>query len=76
MILWTRFVEASIINAHSPLPDILFNKNRIGEPVGVENFSDEPDSQEFGDFFTYGPAPLVVEAAQALFCGLRAQDEA
>ena len=30
VILWTRFVEASIINAHSPFPGLLFNKNMIG----------------------------------------------
>ena len=42
-------VEASIINAHSPFPGLLFNKNRIGMPVGVEYLSDESGCQEFGD---------------------------
>ena len=36
VIIWTRFVEASIINAHSPFPGLLFNKNRIGKLVRVE----------------------------------------
>ena len=36
VILWARLVEASIINAHSPFPGLVFNKDRIGEPVGVE----------------------------------------
>ena len=70
MILWTRFVEAGIINAHSPLPSLLFNKNRIGKPVRVEYLSDESGYQEFGDLFAYGPAPLIVEATQALHGGL------
>ena len=35
VILWARLVEPRIINAHSPLPGLLFDKNRIGEPVGV-----------------------------------------
>ena len=70
MVLWTCLAEASIINIHSPFPSLLFNKNKIGEPVGVEYLSDESGCQEFGDLFTYGPAPLVVEAMQALLGGL------
>ena len=75
MILWTRFVEASIINAYSLFPGLLFNKNMIGEPVGVKYLSDESGCQEFGDLFAYGPAPLIVEATQALLGGLQAWDE-
>ena len=41
VILWTRFVEASIINAHSLFPGLLFNKNRIGEPIEVEYLPNE-----------------------------------
>ena len=70
MILWTCFVEASIINAHSLFLGLLFNKNGIGKPVGVEYLSDESGCQEFGDLFAYGPTPLVVEAMQALLGGL------
>ena len=70
MVLWTRFVEASIINAHSLLPGLLFNKNGIGKPVRVEYLFDESCCQEFGDLFTYGPTPLVVEATQMLLGGL------
>ena len=62
MVLWKRLVEAGIINVHSPFPGLLFNKNRIGKPVGVEYLSDESGCQEFGDLFTYGPVPLIVEA--------------
>ena len=76
VVLWTRFVEASIINAHSPFPGLLFNKNGIGKPVGVEYLSDESGRQEFGDLFAYGPAPLIVKAMQALLGGLRARDKA
>ena len=72
MILWTRFVEASVINAHSPLPDLLFNKNRIGKLVGVQYLSDKAGCQEFGDLLSYGPAPLIIKATQALLGGLRA----
>ena len=61
-----RFVEAGIINAHSPFPGLLFNKNRVGKPVGVEYLSNESSYQEFSDLFAYGPAPLVIEATQAL----------
>ena len=75
MILQTCFVEASIINAHSPFPSLLFNKNGIDKPVGVEYLSDESGCQEFGDLFAYGPAPLIVEATQVLLGGLSAQDE-
>ena len=70
VILWTCFVEASIINMHSPFLG-LFNKNRIGKPVGVEYLSDESGFQEFGDLFAYCPASLIVEATQALLGGLR-----
>ena len=70
MILWTCFIEASIINTHSPFLDLLFNKNGIGKLVRVEYLSDESGWQEFGDLFAYGPAPLIVEAAQALLSGL------
>ena len=48
---------------HTPLPDLLFNKNRIGKLVEVEYLSDESSCLEFGDLFTYGPMPLIVEAA-------------
>ena len=72
VILWTRFVEASIINAHSPLLGLLFNKNGIGKTVGVKYLSDESGCQEFGDLFAYGPVALVVEATQALLGRLRA----
>ena len=76
MVLRTRLVEVSIINAHSPFLGLLFNKNGIGEPVGVEYLSDEPGRQELSDLLAYGPAPLVVKATQALLGGLRAWDEA
>ena len=70
MVLWTRLVEASIINAHSPFSSLLFSKNGIGKLVEVEYLSDESGCQEFGDLFAYGPAPLIVEAVQALLSGL------
>ena len=76
VILWARLVEPSIINTHPPLPSLLFDKNRIGEPVGVEYLSNESCCQEFGDLFTYGPTPLIIKAMQALLSGLQAQDEA
>ena len=41
VVIWAHFVETNIINAHSPLPGLLFNKNGIGKPVGVEYLSDE-----------------------------------
>ena len=66
VILWTCFVEASIINAHSPFLGLLFNKNRIGKPVRVEYLSDESGCQEFGELLAYGPAPLVVKATLVL----------
>ena len=72
VILWTRFVEASIINAHSPFPGLLFNKNEIGKPVGVEYLSNKSGCQEFGDLFAYGPTPFIIETAQALLGRLRA----
>ena len=56
-ILWTCFVEASVIDAHSPFPSLLFNKNRIGKPVGVVYLFDESGCQKFGDLFVYGLAP-------------------
>ena len=61
MVLRACLVEASIINAHSPFLGLLFNKNRIGKPVGVVYLSDESGFQEFGDLFAYGPTPLIVE---------------
>ena len=42
----------------------------------MEYLSDKFGHQEFGDLFTYGPAPLVVEATWALLSELQAQDEA
>ena len=76
IVLWTCLVEASIINTHSPFPSLLFHKNRIGELVGVVYLFDEFGCQECGNLLTYGPTPLVVEAAQALLSGLRDRDEA
>ena len=70
MVLWTRFVEACIINAHSLFFGLLFNKNRIGKPVKVEYLSDESSCQKFGNLLAYGLAPLVVKATQALLGGL------
>ena len=70
MVLQTCLVEASIINAHSLFPGLLFNKNRIGKLVGVVYLFDESGRQEFGDLLAYGPAPLVVKATQALLGGL------
>ena len=63
VILRTSFVEANIINAHSLFLGLLFNKNKIGKPVGVEYISDEFGCQEFGDLFAYRTVPLIVEAA-------------
>ena len=70
MVLRTRLVEASIINAHSLFPGLLFNKNRIDELVGVVYLLDESSHQEFGDLLAYGPMPLVVKATQSLLGGL------
>ena len=67
---WICFVEASIINTHSPFPSLLFNKNRIGKPVGVVYLFDESSCQEFGDLLTYGPTPLIIKATQVLLGGL------
>ena len=76
MILRACFVKSSIIDAHSPLPGLFSDQDRIGKPVGMEDLPDEPGSQEFGDFLAYGPAPFVVEATQALFGGFRARGKA
>ena len=62
VIIWTHFVEASIINAHSPFPGLLFDKNRIDKPVGVVYLLDESGCQEFGDLLAYGLAPLIIKA--------------
>ena len=70
MVLWACLVEASIINAHSPFLGLLFNKNRIGEPVGVVYLFDEASCQEFGDLLAYGPTLLVIKVTQALLGGL------
>ena len=35
MVLRACLAEANIINAHSPFPGFLFNKNRIDKLVGV-----------------------------------------
>ena len=76
MVLWARLVEVSTINAYSPFPGLLFNKNKIGEPVRVVYLFNESINQEFGDLLAYGPTPLIIKAMQALLGGLRAQDEA
>ena len=70
MVLWACLVEAGIINAHSPFPGLLFDKNRIGKPVRVVYLLDESVCQEFGDLLAYGPASLVVKAMQALLGGI------
>ena len=75
MVFWARFVEASIINAHSLFSGLL-DKNRIGKPVGVVYLLDESSCQEFGDLLAYGPAPLIIKATRALLGELRARDEA
>ena len=62
MILRTCFIKSSVIDAHSPLPGLLFDKDGIGELVGVENLPNESGCQELGDLFAYGPASLIVEA--------------
>ena len=72
MVLQARLIEASIINAHSLFPGLLFNKNRVGKSVGVVYLFDESGYQEFGDLLAYGPVPLIVKATQALLGGLRA----
>jgi len=69
VILRTRFIKSGVIDAHSSLLGLLFDKDGIGEPVGVKNLPDESGHQELGDLFTYGPAPLVVEMTQALLGG-------
>ena len=62
MVLRARLVEASIINTHSPFPDLLFNKDSIDKPIGVVYLLDESGCQEFGDLFTYGLVPLIIKA--------------
>ena len=70
MVLWTRLVESSIVNTHSPLLGLFSDKDGIGEPVGVENLPDESGCQELGNLFAYGPTPLVIEMTHVLLGGL------
>ena len=65
-----RLLFTPLLDLDAPLPGLLFHKDGIGEPVGVENLPDESCCQELGDLFAYGPTPLVVETTQALLGGL------
>ena len=70
MVLWARFVEAGIINTHSPFPGLLFSMNRIANLVRVVYLLNESSCQEFGDLLAYGPTPLIVKVTLALLGGL------
>jgi hypothetical protein len=62
-ILWARFFQISVIDTHPPFFIFLSDKYRVGQPLGVVNFTDKPDSEELADLFLNGLVFLFVKVA-------------
>jgi hypothetical protein len=40
--LFTSFIKVSVIDTHPPFPILVFDKYRVGQPLGVADLFDEP----------------------------------
>jgi hypothetical protein len=59
-VLGAVLVEISVIDTHPPLIRILLaDKDRVGKPLMMEDFSDEADREKWSEFLIDG-VPLVV----------------
>ena len=41
-VLWAGLVQVGEIDADSPLPVLLFDQDRVGQPFRVKRYPDEP----------------------------------
>jgi hypothetical protein len=60
-------VEVGVVDAHPPLVRVLLaDKDGVGEPLRMEDFSDEASRELFGEFLLDGVPSVVGEAAEVL----------
>jgi hypothetical protein len=61
------FVEVGVVDAHPPLVRVLLaDEDGVGEPIRMEDFSDESDREKFGEFLLDGITSVVSETAEVL----------
>ena len=65
-ILGARFVEVSVINAHAPLPVLLFHQDRISQPVRMVNLLDEVGGRELRELASDGLFAVLRESVKSL----------
>jgi hypothetical protein len=63
-------VEVGVVDAHPPLVRVLLaDEDGVGEPLRMEEFTDEASHEEFGEFLLDGVSSVVSEVAKMLSLG-------
>jgi hypothetical protein len=66
-VLGAVLFEVGVVYAHPPLVGVLFaDEDRVGEPLGMEDFSDEASREYFIEFLLDGIPSVVGETAKVL----------
>jgi hypothetical protein len=60
-------VEVGVVDAHPPLVRVLLvDEDGVGEPLRMEDFSDEASREKFGKFLLDGIPSVVGETTEVL----------
>jgi hypothetical protein len=66
-VLGAVLVEVGVVDAHPPLVRVLLaDEDGVGEPLRMEDFSDEASREWFDEFLLDGIPSVVGEAAEVL----------
>jgi hypothetical protein len=66
-VLGAVLVEVGVVDAHPPLVRVLLaNEDGVGEPLRMEDFSDEASREYFGELLLDGIPSVVGEMAEVL----------
>jgi hypothetical protein len=69
-VLGAVLVEVGVVDAHPPLVRVLLaDKDRIGELLKMEDFTDEAGRELFGEFLLDGIPSIVSKTAKVLSFG-------
>jgi hypothetical protein len=69
-VLRVVLVEISVLNADASLVRVLFaDEDGVGEPLSMEDFTDEASCEKFGEFLLDGVPSIVGEAAEVVSLG-------
>jgi hypothetical protein len=60
-------VEVGVVDVHPPLVRVLLaDEDGVGEPLRMEDFSDEASREQFGEFLLDGIPSVIGEIAEVL----------